>query len=203
MSGLPVVLRADRLAVLVVGGGAVAARRAAALAEGGAQVRIVAPDVCEAVVKLAQREPRVTIARRPYAAGDLGDATLVVAATDDRAVNAAVAADALAAHRLVNVADAPEDGNCVVAAAHRAGELVIGVSAGGVPGAATRVRDAIAARFDGRYADAVGRLGELRRSLLGAGRREEWRRAAAELVPADFCEAVERGELAGRVSEWR
>jgi siroheme synthase-like protein len=203
VSGIPVVLRAERLSALVVGGGTVAARRAGALAEGGARVRIVAPEVCDELVQLAERERSVTIARRPYATGDLGDATLVIAATDDRAVNARVAGDALAAQRLVNVADAPEEGNCIVAAAHRAGDLVIGVAAGGVPGAAARVRDAIAARFDGRYADAVGRLGELRRRLLGAGGRDEWRRAAGELVSADFCDAVERGELAGRVSGWR
>lgn len=203
MSGVPVVLSAERMSVLVVGGGPVAARRARAFAEAGAHVRVVAPDVCDELARLAAGDDALTIAHRPYEAGDIGDATVVVAATSDRSVNGRVAADALAAQRLVNVADAPEEGNCVVAAAHRTGDLVIGVAAGGVPGAAARVRDAIAARFDGRYAEAIGRLGGLRRRLLDAGRRDEWRRAAGELVTPDFCEAVEQGDLAARVTAWR
>ena len=196
-------LRAERLSALVVGGGSVAARRAGALAECGARVRVVAPEVCEELSRLAERTGSLSVERRRYESSDVGDATLVVAATDDRAVNARVAEDARAAHRLVNVADAPDEGNCVMAAAHRAGDLVIGVVAGGVPGAAARVRDAIAARFDDRYASAVRLLGDLRRRLLDAGSRDQWQRASSELVGADFCDAVETGEQAGRIERWR
>ena len=103
----------------------------------------------------------------------------------------------------MTVADAPDEGNAVVAAAHRAGDVVICVVTGGVPGAAMRIRDAIATRFDARYADAVQQLAGLRRRLLDADRRDEWRRASSELVAADFCEVVERGELAGRAARWR
>ena len=203
MSGLPVVLDASRLDALVVGGGAVATRRATALARRGARVRVIAPRIAAPLHALAAAEPRVRLDERPFAAGDVGDAQLVVAATDDRAVNAAVAAEAHAAGRLVVVADAPDEGNCAFAAAHAAGDLVIGVNAGGVPGAASRVRDAIALRFDARYGEAVRRLAELRRSLLGAGRRDEWTRAAAELVGDDFCDSVERGEFGARAAAWR
>ena len=200
---MPVVLRAERLGALVVGGGAVAARRAGALADAGARVRVVAPELCEDLQRLAARNDCVVLERRRYEPSDIGDAHVVVAATDDRDVNARVASDAHAARRLVNVADAPDEGNCIIAAAHRSGELLVGVTTGGVPGAAARVRDAIAARFDARYGDAVGALAALRRRLLDADRRDDWHEAAAALTGADFCETIERGELAPRIARWR
>jgi precorrin-2 dehydrogenase/sirohydrochlorin ferrochelatase len=140
---------------------------------------------------------------RGYQRGDVGDAQLVVAATDDRAVNAAVLADAQAAGRLVNVADAPADGSFSTMATHRSGELVVGVSAGGVPGAAARIRDAIATRFDGRYARALAELATVRRLLLDRGDRDAWRRHATETFGAGFCDGVESGSLAERVTSWR
>jgi precorrin-2 dehydrogenase/sirohydrochlorin ferrochelatase len=151
VSGLPILVEGRALRALVVGGGAVAARKAAALSGVGASVRVVAASPGDAMRALAD-SGQVTLDERVYAAGDIGDALLVVAATDDRAVNDTVAAHARAANRLVNVADLPDSGTFATMAAHRSGSLVVGVSAGGVPGAAARIRDAIAVRFDERYA---------------------------------------------------
>ncbi len=80
---------------------------------------------------------------------------------------------------------------------------MIGCRAGGGPAPATRIRDAIAGRFDRRYADAIRALGGLRRRLLDAGRRDEWSSASRTLAGEDFCEVVERGELATRAVGWR
>jgi siroheme synthase (precorrin-2 oxidase/ferrochelatase) len=113
-----------------------------------------------------------------------------------------VAADARAGGRLVNVVDAPEEGNCATVAVHRADGLVVGVSAGGVPAAAARVRDAVAQRFDARYGAAVATLGALRRRLLAAGQYQAWRDAAADLAGAEFCGAVEGGTFAARAARW-
>jgi precorrin-2 dehydrogenase/sirohydrochlorin ferrochelatase len=198
-----VLLDGVRITALVVGGGAVAARKALALLEAGASVRVVAPTIAGTLGELAERFPGLTLVRREYAADDVGVATLVVAATGVRAVNAAVARDALALGRLVNVADAPDEGNFVTAATHRAGALVVAVSAGGVPTAAARVRDAIARRFDDRYAAALESLAALRRRTLREGGSAAWRRAADALVGEDFCAAVESGTFDQRVASWR
>lgn len=202
MSGYPIVLDGERLEALVVGGGDVGARKTRALLESGASVRVVTRAVGDALRALASSSSRLTIAEREYEAGDIGDALLVVAATHDRATNARVASDARARRRLVNVADAPDEGNCVTAATLRAGELVVAVGAGGVPAVAARVRDALATRLDDRYADAVSSLGSLRRTLLARGERDRWRRAVAELVDEGFCESVERGAFGERVRAW-
>lgn len=199
MSLFPVMLRGEAVQALVVGGGAVAARKALALLDAGAAVRVVAPRVDE---RLRAGHERLVVVERRFEAADLADATLVVAATDDAAVNAAVARLARERALLVNVADDPEAGTFTTAAVHRAGRLVVAVGAGGVPTAAARVRDAIAERMDARYADAVERLAGLRERLLGDGRSDRWREAAAELTGADFASAVESGLFAERVRRW-
>lgn len=202
MSGFPILVEGSAIDVLVVGGGTVASRKAAVLIEAGARVRVVAPQVSDALRALASAG-RVLLIERRYERGDIGDAHLVVAATDDRAVNAAVTADAHAAARLVNVADAPADGSFATMATHRSGALVLGISAGGVPGAAARIRDAIATRFDGRYARALEALSSLRRTLLDRGAAAEWRTRAAEVLDADFCERVEKDAIVEQVDAWR
>ncbi len=204
MSAYPLMLDGSCLDALVVGGGVVAHRKAMALLESGARVRLVASHIAPPIRRLASAHDRLTLEERPYRPGgaDIGAATLVIAATDVRAVNAAVARDARDLGRLVNVADRPEDGTCVTAAVHRAGDLVVGVSAGGVPAAAARVRDAIALRLDGRYADVLAALGALRRRLLDAGDASAWHAAADQLVGADFVADVEGGTLPARIAAW-
>ena len=203
MSGMPVLLRGTKLRALVVDGGEVATRKVAALLDTGASVRVVAPEISAALRELATlRGDKLRLAERPYAATDLGDANIVVAATSSREVNASVARDADLEGRLVNVVDAPDEGGWTAMATHSAGDLVIAVSAAGVPGAARRVRDAIAARFDGRYADGLSRLAALRRRTISTRGGAEWRRAAADLTDASFCDDVEKGAFAGRVARW-
>jgi siroheme synthase-like protein len=202
VSGLPILVEGSRLRALVVGGGAVAARKAAALADAGVRVRVVALAAGDAVRAMGA-EGRVVLEERAYAAGDVGDAQLVVAATSDRAVNAAVSAEATIAGRLVNVADAPDDGSFATMATHRSGALVVGVSAGGVPGAAARIRDAIAARFDARYAGALGELGAIRRRLIDRGDGARWRTLSRAVIGPAFCESVEQGSLDEQVASWR
>ncbi|MEO6208491.1 MAG: bifunctional precorrin-2 dehydrogenase/sirohydrochlorin ferrochelatase [Gemmatimonadaceae bacterium] len=203
MSELPLMLHGDAIEALIVGGGAVAARKARALLVSGAHVRLVATEIGADVRALAAAHERLHLEERPYAGDDIGSAQLVIAATSERAVNRRVADDGHAAHRLVNVADDPARGNCRTTATHRAGELVIGISAGGVPNAASRIRDALAARLDDRYGSAVAALATLRRRLLEAGDAPGWHRAADALIDVDFCTRVENGSLETEAARWR
>jgi siroheme synthase (precorrin-2 oxidase/ferrochelatase) len=118
-------------------------------------------------------------------------------------VNATIASDARAAGALVNVVDRPELGDFITPALHRCGEIVVAVSAGGVPNAAARIRDAVGRVVDGRYATAVHELAALRRALIASGDRERWAEAAAALVGEDFCERVESGDFGAGIAEWR
>jgi siroheme synthase-like protein len=201
VSDFPIALHGERVTAVVIGGGAVGTRKALALLDAGAQVRVVSPDVTPDLAE-AEREHRLTIMRDAYRPAQLDQATLVVAATDSREVNAQVAVDARSRGKLVNITDFPDEGNFHTMALHRSGDVTIAVSAGGVPGAAARIRDAIAERFDARYGRAVSALRGLRSRLI-AGGDKRWRDAAPRLIADDFCSSVEDGSFTEKVETWR
>lgn len=201
MSALPIALNGEHVRALVVGGGLVGTRKALALLEAGAQVRVVALEVSAQLAK-AEAENRLVVRREPYAPDALADANVVIAATSSRDVNSLVAADARARGMLVNVADSPEDGDFHSMAVHRSGDLTVAVSTGGVPTAAVRIRDALASRFDSRYARALSALRRLRLNLRAA-EGDAWQRAATELIGENFCESVETGAHSDKVAAWR
>jgi siroheme synthase-like protein len=201
VTDFPIALHGERITAVVVGGGSVGTRKALALAEAGAQVTVVSPNVT-ALLEEAERSRRITIVREAYHNDQLDRATLVVAATSSREVNAQIALDANSRGKLVNITDHPDEGNFHTMALHRSGDVTIAVSSGGVPGAAARIRDAIAERFDGRYERAVSALRGLRSRLL-AGGDDRWRAAAPKLIDDDFCNSVEDGSFAEKVDSWR
>ena len=201
MSAYPIALNGQRLRALVVGGGAVGTRKALALLEAGADVRVVAPEISAELARV-EAQNRLAVLRAPYGPDALGDATVVIAATSSRDVNSTVAADARERGKLVNVADAPDEGDFHSMAVHRSGDLTIAVSTGGVPGAAARIRDSLAARFDARYEQALAALHGMRTRLRAAD-TGAWDRAASDLVGKDFCDVVEGGSLPEKVSAWR
>jgi uroporphyrin-III C-methyltransferase / precorrin-2 dehydrogenase / sirohydrochlorin ferrochelatase len=138
MNGYPVEIDLnDRLAV-VVGGGAVALRRARALVAAGARVTVVAPEVASELAGLATR-----VCRRRYRDGDLTGAWLAHAATDDPAVNAAVAAEAERARIWCVRADDGRASAARMPAVARHGDVTVAVTTGGDPGRSQRLRSAI------------------------------------------------------------
>jgi precorrin-2 dehydrogenase / sirohydrochlorin ferrochelatase len=112
--------------VLMVGAGRVALRKARGLVEAGARVKVVA-ERWEAGFDALEVER----ARRKFEPADLEGAFLAFAATDDRAVNAAVAAEAKRRGIPVNVADAPAECDFILPARVRRGRVQVAVSTGG------------------------------------------------------------------------
>lgn len=202
MSGYPVLLEGTRIEALVVGGGPVGWRKTAALLDCGASVRVVSPTMCAPLRAATASSRQLSLVERAYAPGDIGRAVLVVAATSDRTVNAQVAADARCACRLVNVADAAAEGHYVTVATSRVDPLVIGISTGGIPRAATRIRDAISARFDARYRSALSSLTALRQRLLASGDTGGWRAAESALIDEQFCAHIEDGTFGAQFAAW-
>jgi len=165
-------------------------------------VRVVAPELCDELRQRAAACSRLTLVERPYECGDVDRAHLVFVATDIRAVNARAATDARARGCFVNVADVPDEGHFVTPAVHRAGPLVVAVSAGGVPAAAARIRDAIADRFDSRFASAIDALGALRRRLLDGDQKERWHAVEADVIDESFCARIEGRTWAAQLAQW-
>ena len=201
MSDFAIALHGERIKAVVVGGGTVGTRKALALADAGAQVTVVAPEVSEEIAE-AEASRRLKIVREEYEKDQLKGVNLVVAATDSRDANARIAVDAHANGQLVNVTDFPDEGNFHTMALHRSGDVTIAVSAGGVPGAAARIRDAIAERFDNRYEQAVSVLRGLRARSLASG-DDRWQDVSSKLLDRDFCDSVENGTFVDRLDSWR
>ena len=201
MSDFPIALHGERITAVVIGGGIVGTRKALALADAGASVTVVSPEITPELEDAGESR-RLTIIRDAYRSEYIAWAALVIAATDSREVNAQVAVDANARGKLVNITDYPDEGNFHTMALHRSGDVTIAVSAGGVPGAAARIRDAIAERFDERYERAVTALRGLRSRLINGG-DDKWQKAAPKLLGDDFCDSVENGSFSEKVDSWR
>lgn len=137
--------------VVVVGGGPVAARRATAALDAGAAVTVVAPALGDDLAALAGAG-RLTWRARAYAAGDLEGAWLAHTATGDRAVDAAVLAEA--EERRVFCGDAGDAARSTLwtPAVARVDDVLVAVGGvrtpdggGADPGRTRRLRDAVAA----------------------------------------------------------
>src|SRR5206468_3435543 len=102
MTLLPLFLRLTDRRVLVVGAGSVAARKIEALLDAGARVSVIAPTVNAEVEAMA-----VTLHRRPFEPSDVEGAWLVIAATNDSAVNAEIARACEERRVFVNAVDDP------------------------------------------------------------------------------------------------
>ncbi len=203
MSGYPLVIEGTALSAVVAGGGRVATRKVLALLEAGARVHVVAPVVTPTLEQAVARHPDLLITLATFEPRHIGDALLVVVATSDPEANALIAAQARALGRLVNVASAPDQGNCITPAVHRSGDITVAVTTGRVPTAAARIRDRVGRLLNEQYAAAVSELTRLRSELLQRGDRERWSTASAMLVGDEFCEHVESGHFAARLAEWR
>ena len=122
----PIMLDLNGVPVLVVGGGRVALRKVEGLVNAHADVTVVAPSVVAGIADLPVR-----VVRRAYEPGDLDAIRLVITATDDRAVNAAVAADATARGIWANSADDPTNCTFPLPAVARDGAVTVAVGTGG------------------------------------------------------------------------
>ncbi|MGY1733599.1 uroporphyrinogen-III C-methyltransferase [Geodermatophilus sp. SYSU D01045] len=153
----PVGLRLLDRRVVVVGGGQVAHRRVAGLLEARARVTVVSPEVTPALEALVV-PGSLTWVRRGWQPGDLDGAWYAVAATDDPAVNAAVAEEAERLRVFCARADDRSASTVWTPAVGRQGDLVIGVHGGGDPQRAVGVRDAVVAGLaDGSIRDRAAR----------------------------------------------
>jgi precorrin-2 dehydrogenase/sirohydrochlorin ferrochelatase len=123
--------------VVVIGAGKVATRKIRSLVAAGASVTAISPTATAAIRQM----PSVRWLPRPYRAGDLRGARLVVAATNDETVNCRVCAEAHRRKLLVNCIAPPAAGNFIVPSVVRRGGITLAISTGGAsPAFAKKLR---------------------------------------------------------------
>ncbi len=126
----PVYLDINGRKCVVVGGGAVGARKVNTLLACGARVTVISPEATAELNDLAE-QGGISLIRRPYQSSDLDGAFMVIGATDDEAINHRVHADAEARNLLCNIVDQPRVCNFILPSIVQRGDLVIAVSTSG------------------------------------------------------------------------
>lgn len=179
---------------LVVGGGAVAERKARSLLQAGARVTVISPALTIGLQRLVQ-EGDLEWVTRGYQQGDLAEAFLVIGATDDADANERVWREAAERGVLVNIVDDPARCNFIVPSLVRRGDLCIAISTGGnSPALAKRLRERLEAEFGAEYAAFVALLGDLREKVKEKYPEAKERRAIwYRLVDSDIVELIGQG----------
>lgn len=130
MDYLPIFFKVQDRQVLLVGGGQIALRKAKFLLRAGARIKLVATKICsELEVLLGSDEHEILC--RPYQSSDIDSVTLIIAATNDLALNQQIAEHAGNKNIPVNVVDQPALCSFIFPSIVDRSPLVIAVSSGG------------------------------------------------------------------------
>jgi len=181
MDYFPVFLDVKQRTCLLVGGGDIATRKGRLLARAGARLRVVAPDISDELQRLTL-DGGGELLQRDYQPGDLDACVLVVAATDDAALNARISADAQTRHLPVNVVDSPALCSFITPAIVDRSPLGVAISSGGTaPVLARLLREKLETLIPAGY----GRLAQLasrwrdrvKQTFSGDARRRFWEKA--------------------------
>ncbi|MDP1539774.1 MAG: siroheme synthase CysG [Moraxellaceae bacterium] len=154
METLPLGFRLRDRSCLIVGGGEIARRKADLVIRAGAIVTVIAPEIDTDVAKMVT-EARGQLKQRPWQADDILDHDLVIAATDDEPLNAAISAACFSQHTPVNVVDAPDLCSVIFPAIVDRSPLIVSVSSNG---AAPVLARQLRARLETLIPEGYGRL---------------------------------------------
>jgi precorrin-2 dehydrogenase/sirohydrochlorin ferrochelatase len=173
--GYPIMLNIANQHVVVIGGGKVAERKIHGLLEAKAKIIVVAPTITTGIQKLVA-DKKLIWRQKTFSPDDLDEAWVVIAATNNRDVNEAVA-KAAKPYQLINIADDPERSNFHVPAVVRRGRLTIAVSTGGAsPTVAQQIRRQLEELYDDDYGRYIDFLYECRQYILRHVRDEQKRK---------------------------
>lgn len=181
MDYFPAFLRLDGRNCLLVGAGEVAGRKARLLLDAGAKLTVVAPHCGAFVTELAQTN-QLRLVTRNFCASDVSGHRLVIAATNDPAVQHAVSMAAEESGIFCNCVDDPDNSSYITPAIVDRGPIVVAISSGGAaPVLARKIR----AQLESLLPASIGRLATVARGwrskvnerLADAfGRRRFWER---------------------------
>jgi siroheme synthase-like protein len=176
----PIFLNISGKKCVVVGGGQVALRKVKALLDAGADVRVISPDLCPELNRLAEAG-EIAVEKKAFQPGDLEGALIAVAATDDDSINLEVAKESRGKGVLVNVTDDLGNSDFIVPSCLRRGDITIAVStAGRSPALARKIRTRLEENLAGEYAALALLIDEVRMEIKSQGIKvngEDWQKA--------------------------
>ena len=157
MDYLPLFHNLNETPCLLIGGGSVATRKARLLLDARAQVTIIAPDLHDELLELAQAG-RIKHHKRLFAAGDTQGFGLVICATNNSTTNTQVSVEAKSHNIPVNVVDQPALCSFIFPAIVDRSPIVIAVSSGGSAPVLSRT---LRAKLETLLPHTLGNLAEL------------------------------------------
>ena len=191
MQALPIFLKINNRHCVVVGGGDVALRKVSMLLKANAAITLYAPEICHALQALVS-ENKIKFVQASFTPNQLQGACLVIAATDDEAVNIAVSVASKALNIPVNVVDAPELCSFTMGSIIDRSPVVIAVSSeGNAPVLARYIRAKIETMLPATYGRIADIAGEFREQVKAKFATTQARRI--------FWEGVLQGSVVERV----
>jgi precorrin-2 dehydrogenase/sirohydrochlorin ferrochelatase len=184
----PIYLDVKDKKCIIVGGGKVAYRKVCSLKEAGAEVVVVSPETCPEIAN----EEGLTLVKKDYDESILDGALLVIAATDNDAVNKKAALDARKRNIIVNVVDRQELCSFIVPSTINRGDLCISISTGGAsPAVAKSVREELEVVFGSEYEEYLNLLTKMRSIAMSDIKDSAKRRKVLQrLAEKDILEIV-------------
>ncbi len=157
MEFLPIFMNVRGQRCLVVGGGEVAERKASLLLQAGAAITLVSPELTDEL-KLLVDKGKIAFRQSEFSESDLEGVTLVIAATDNEAVNRQVSELARARQLPVNVVDNPELCSFIMPSIIDRSPVQIAVSTGGASPVLARL---LRTHLESTIPSAYGRLASM------------------------------------------
>lgn len=162
MDRLPIFLQLSGKSCLVVGGGTIASRKVRLVLRTGAKITVVAPDLTPELRKLCD-SGSIAHAAGQYRPRLIRERWLIVAATDDAALNRRVAADAEAAGRWCNVVDDNDASSFIFPAIVDRSPVIVAIStSGNAPVLARQLKTKIEAWLPARIGELALQAGHWR-----------------------------------------
>jgi precorrin-2 dehydrogenase/sirohydrochlorin ferrochelatase len=166
MAKYPIYLELGGRRAVVIGGGAVAVRKAQVLLAAGPRLVVVAEHVDDMLTDLCARSD-VKLIRSKYSKSYLAGAVLAIAATNNRLVNKQVYKDCQELEILCNVVDDPELCDFFVPAVVKRGDLQIAIGTEGYcPAYAGHLRKKLERTFTDQHGQFLAELETLRKRII-------------------------------------
>lgn len=169
----PINLDVEGKSCLVVGGGRVALGKVRELLLCRAEVKVVAPSICQELLELAEGSadlPALSLCQRTYQPSDMDGCLIAIAATGDSEVNRQVFQDGQQQGVLVNSADDPENCHFTLPARLRRADLLVTISTEGrSPAMASWLRQQLEASLSEGLEQMLDVVAEVREEIKAQG----------------------------------
>ena len=166
MAKYPIFLDLDGRRVVVIGGGAVALRKAQVLLAAGARLVVVSKQIDDALTSLCTGG-NAELIKSKYSKDYLAGAVLAIASTNNAELNRRIYKDCQELEILCNVVDEPQLCDFFVPAVVKCGELQIAVSTeGNCPAYAGHIRKKLESIFTEKHGEFLAELEKLRQKII-------------------------------------